>query len=602
MSSFGTCLITDEVIADITPELNYAVQIGAASKTGQSVQANSATNTSVVFQVQLPSEQIVLDRHVTISTEIQFTIKIGVPGTGAQIPATEFAFDLGLSDSLQSFPFNKLITTAQASINNTSISCNEQDVVDSLLRFNNSRELYRYNSTTPSMPDQSYQQYSEGVGATNNMLASFNTASYDIDQIPRGSFPVTFSTTNGFGNSGISHYVGGVLTDGSLESEGVTDYWILYLTTTVTEPLLTLSPFIWSDPDNNGQGICGINNMSFNFSIDPTCKRFWSTAYDAVPFSPTGPNTAYQVSLGWNGASGFVNTVMNLEFLSTQPTQKIASKNVVPYYDFSRYISNVNSTSAIAAGVSTTLVTNTIQINSIPDLFVVFLRVPMAYQNAQCSASFLKINSVSVTFNNAAGLLSSFTAPMLWNMSRKNGLNMSYAEWSGAQLVNGNNNQGELVSTTGSILAINPAYDLSLAGSYLSCGSLGNFQVSFQINYTNNTPYTLAPEAVVLCCNSGIFVTEQGTSSSFLGILQKSVVLQTAEGQNVPSVSRASDERVIGGKSMNRGLARHPLHMQHMKKMSGGAMPYTSNPPTSGGSMMPMSGGSRASKLSKLVR
>lgn len=591
MSTFGTCLILDPVIGDITSELVYAVQTGAAQKTAQSFQATSASNSSIVFSIQVPSENIVVDRAVTVSAQVYLTVNIGTAAVGAGVPAGELAFNLGLTDSLQAFPLNKLFTTAQSTINNVSVSSNEQDIVDALLRMNNSRELYRYNSTTTSLPDQAYLNYQDAVLANNNPLASYNTASYDVDQIPRGAFPVIVNTPS----NPIVHHITGGGTDDSLVSTDVDDWWTIPITFQTIEPLLTLSPFTWCDPEYNAQGLVGINNMSFNFTIDNSCKRVWSSA-----FSYGGP---YTVSLGWAGFNNnnpFQNVQMQFEFLSTQPTQLIASKNVCPYYDYARYISNANGGVTFNPGVPATFTSNTIQINQIPDYFIVYARIPMSQQTVLDSASFLTINNVSVNFNNASGLLSSFSQNQLWNMSRKAGLNMNYDEWRGTSLRNSVNGEGELVNTTGSILVIDAA-SLSLP-SYLVAGNLGNFQFQITLNMTNYYAAAIQPELVIITANSGIFVTEQGTSTTFTGILTKELTLSTQEQKDTPAISRVTDERMIGGKMLHRGIARHPKYVaQHMKKMSGSGY---STGISGAGYSTGISGGAmqKKSKLHKLIR
>jgi len=593
MSTFGTCLIVDPIIGDITPELVYAVQSGAAQKTAQSFQATSASNSSIVFSIQVPSENIVVDRAVTVSATVYLTVNIGNATTGGGVAPGELAFNLGLTDSLQAFPLNKLFTTCQSTINNVSVSSNEQDIVDALLRMNNSRELYRYNSTTTSLPDQAYLNYEDAVLANNNPLASYNTASYDVDQIPRGAFPVTVGLpTQGFP---IVHYITGGGTDDSLVSTDVDDYWVIPISFTTIEPLLTLSPFTWCDPEYNAQGLVGINNMSFNFTIDNSCKRVWSSAFEY-----TGP---YSVSLGIAGLNNnnpFQNVQMQFEFLSTQPTQIVASKNVCPYYDYARYISNANGGTTFTQGVPATFTSNTIQINQIPDYFIVFARIPMAQQTVLNSASFLTINNVSVNFNNASGLLSSFSQNQLWNMSRKAGLNQNFDEWRGTALRNAIDGAGELVYTTGSILVIDAA-SLSLP-SYLVAGNLGNFQFQITLNMTSYYTAAVTPELVIITANSGIFCSESGTSTTFTGILTKELTLSTQEQKDTPAISRVADERMIGGKMLHRGIARHPKYVaQHMKKMSGAG--YVSGVSGAGYSGA-ISGGAmhKKSKLHKLIR
>jgi hypothetical protein len=208
-----------------------------------------------------------------------------------------------------------------------------------------------------------------------------------------------------------------------------------------------------------------------------------------------------------------------------------------------------------------------------------------------------------VNFNNASGLLSSFSQNQLWNMSRKAGLNMSFDEWRGTSIRNAQDGAGELIYTTGSILVIDAA-SLSLP-SYLVAGNLGNFQFQITLNMTSYYTGQVTPELVIITANSGIFVTEQGTSTTFTGILTKELTLSTQEQKDTPAISRVTDERMIGGKMLHRGIARHPKYVaQNMKKMSGagyssgiagGSAPYSPPPPV-GGAMH------RKSKLHKLIR
>jgi hypothetical protein len=591
MSDFGTVLITDSRIADLTSELAYSVQMGGAQNTAQSFSPTSATNSSIVTQIQIPSENIIVDRHIVVRSTINLTISIGNATTGGQVPPGQLAFNLGVTDALQSFPFNRLISTSQATINNCSVSSNTQDILDGLLRFNNSDELYRYNSTTPALVDQAYANYSDGVNANNNPLGNYGDASYDLNQIPRGAFPVTVNS--------VVHYITAGGTDNSLTSTNVNDYWVIQVQTSVREPLLCLSPFIWSDPAYNSQGLVGINNMSFNFSLDSTCKRVWSTAYDYA-----GP---YSVSLGWagvNGGNAFTDIFFDLILLSSQSSQLIASKNVCPYFDYPRYLTNAGGTPLCQPGVQTEITSNTIQISQIPDYFVIYARIPMTQQTPQNTCSFFTINGVSCNFNNASGLLSSYTSAQLWEASIAAGSNQSFTEWSGKALQNNVDGKGTVVGTTGSLLVINPSMLLSLP-NYLSCGSLGNFQFQIRLNVTNNYASAVSPEIVIITANSGIFVTQQGQSSTFTGILTKEMVLSTAGGKNVPEISKVEYERQVGGKILNRGLA---MQIKHFKRIAtkpmlyGGGDGASSN--LSGGVMsMGLSGaGIKRTKLSNLIK
>lgn len=571
-ADFKTVLIKDARIGDITDQLSYAVQSGASSNTYQQFSAVSTSNSSISFNVQIPSENIVVSREVLIQTDIAFTITI----SGVTIGQT--AFNYGDTDALQAFPLNSLFTTASAQINNTNVSVNLQDVLPSILRLNNNRELYRYNGMCPVLPDQAYKLFSVGVGGSNNPLGDWTDQSYDGDLYPRGAFPATFV---------LVHNINGGGTDASPVSTSLLDTFVITGSVKVTEPLLGLSPFVYGDCDYNKQGLVGINAMSFVFNIDSSCKRFFSTASTA---------TNYSVALGTSAqANPFSNTRLLLNFLSTQPTDLIAARNIVPYMDLPRYLSLQSSTGPLANGLSATLNSQNIQINQLPDYFIISVRKPMSTQNVRDSSTFLRINSISVNLNNTSGLLSSSTPEDLWRISVNNHSQQSWAEFSGVQ--NSANNVtgvGLPVLTTGSLLVLSPAYDLSLP-DFLSSGSIGQFNFQFTVNCTNIEGETVTPEICVICVNSGIFSTVAGSSNIYTGILTKQMVLDSKTNEeSVDPVSSVQYGRMVGGSMVNR-IASAAAKMPFVRHLEDKVRSLTGMGVHSGGGVS--SGGSRLDKL-----
>ena len=258
MSDFRTVLIEDARIADITSSEVFGVQSGPAQSTYQQFQAVSSSNSSIVFNVQIPSENIVIDRHLLLASQVAFEINAG------NVPIGDQVFQYGLTDSLQAFPLNSLFTTTQTTINNVSVSTNLQDVLPMLMRMNDKRVLSRYNSLTPSLPDSAWGEYKSAPGSNNNPLASYNNNSYDEDYMPRGAFALDFLQ--------IDHYIAGVYTDHSPISTATTDTWKIYIKVSLTEPFLALSPFINCEPQNNA-GLVGVNNMSMVLNVDSSCRR-----------------------------------------------------------------------------------------------------------------------------------------------------------------------------------------------------------------------------------------------------------------------------------------------------------------------------------------
>lgn len=589
MSDFRTVLIEDSRIADITDREVFGVQSGAAQSTFQQFNAVSASNSSIVFNVQIPSENIVIDRHLLIRTNLTFTLNL------SNVPAGQQAFNYGVTDCLQAFPLNSLFTTCQSTINNVSVSSNLKDILPMISRMNDNRMLSRYNSLTPSYVDNQWGMYSNAVLTNSNPLASYNNNGYDEDFEPRGAYPLTSTT--------ITHNITGGGTDASVISTNADDTWVIVLQVEITEPFLALSPFINCKP-NQEAGLVGINNMSFVLNIDSTCARLFSTAngYLNAVAPPNGPNGLLSfidsITLGnvnVNSGNAFQDTKLLFNFLSLQPEQyaKISTKNIVPFLDYPRYLSISNNNTQVAPGGSVTLTSQSIQLNQIPDLILICARYPMAQQNWAYTSSFLTINTISVNFNNASGLLSTATQQDLYNMSFRNGSQQSFYEFNGVAGINNSASGAQaVVPTTGSLLVLNPSLDFSLP-SYLSASSLGQYQFQFNLNVSNQFPYIITPEICIITMNSGIFATQQGTSQIFTGILTKDQVLRTKEQNPVAQLDSSEYQRLVGGKLQNLGMANvlkmirnHPAR-KAVSDVCGGVM--------SGGSR------SRKSKVDKYI-
>jgi hypothetical protein len=589
MDSFKTLLVEDARISDLTSDLGYAVESGAASVTYQQFGAISQSASQITFQIQCPNENVIIDRAVRIQSTLAISVAI------AGVTAGALAFNYGQNDSLQAFPLASLMLTLQAQINNTSVSVNLQDILPQILRLNDNRELLRYNSTTPALTDCGYASFSNAALTNNNPLAGYSNSSYDIDFVPRGAFPYLP------GSFSVLHYNAVTQTyDSLLTSAGVNDTWVVGFQVNVIEPLF-LSPFTFSNPQHDAQGIFGINNFSVVANLDSTCKRLLSTASQATTYTPTlgytpyatipvGTTTANLANYRGTTVQPITSSFLNLCFLSPQPSQSmhLSSRNSCPYIDYPRYISSAQNSGTVAAGATTTITSSNIQINQCPDSFIICVRIPMATQTVKNPSSFFSINNISINFNNKSGILSSANKSDLFHISLANGCNQSWSEWSGIQnTANNATGTGSSVYTTGSLLVLSPVFNFGLENS-LSSGSLGNYNFQFTINVTNTTTVACVPEIVVLCANSGIFQTNQGMSAAFTGLLTKETVLKTVAQDEY--ISSNHYDRQIGGNMLN-AIKSAAKHFQRRRRHIRGA--GTSGGGTSGGGT---SGGSKLNK------
>jgi hypothetical protein len=528
------------------------------------------------------------------------------------------------------------------SINNATVSQNTKDILPMLLRMYDRRKLNRYNSLCPSLPDSFYAEYISGLGCLNNVLAGYNNQSLDEDFVPRGAFPIEIlNVIHSFEYNPGTGYVKVYDNSCVMIADTINNKWEIVIQFTTTEPFICLPPWINTN-SNNQAGLVGVNNLSCNFNIDSTCSRVFSTANKfisgiALGATSTGMTTCdltsvqtieingtdytvYTDTVAGSSINPFQSSQLLFNFLSLQPEQykKISSKNCVPYLDYPRYLSSQASTSTIASKASVTLTSQSLQLNQIPDLLLICVRKPMSSQNWTDPSAFLTINNISMSFNNTAGILSSANQQQLYNISYRNGSAQSFYEFTGSARNNytgavdetGNINytqalvgRGVSVGTTGSLLVLNPVYDFNLP-SYLSNSSLGQYNLYFTINVTNQFASAVAnPEICVVTINSGIFTTQLGTSIINTGILTKEDVLRTKD--QAPTMDTTDHKRFIGGNLSNMGMSNVlKLVKNHVKGFINDASGPTEEPVSaSGGSS---SGGSmsagRISRLSKYTR
>jgi len=528
---FVKVLVKDDRL-NVTDAVSYAVHKGGQNMTSAQFKAISETPSTVTFNIQVPSEQTLIDRRVLWTSTVILKL------TCANTPLGQLPINYGITDSLAPFPLHQLATVMTATINNNSVSINIRDVLSSILRFHDRRELERYNGMTTVMPDL-LASYPDGVGALLNSLGSWANSA-DNDLVPRGSWVLDGITT--------SAPVSGALPSPLVApTAGYTGD--IYVQFTVSEPLL-LSPFIFADPKSNNQGFYGVQNMNFVFNLGDA-SRVWRSANLTAPAS--APNTAGNQYISAISTFSVSNSRLIFNFLTPHPSDLFPARNAVPYYEMPRYITQglplfsayTLSTAFPNRPAIQTVSTSSLQLNQIPDKIIVQLRNPLANCNAGNPDAFLGIDGISINFNNQSGILASATPQDLWRYSVENGSNQSWLEFSGlCNVPDSVSGCGKKLPTSGSLLILEFGKDIQLTEDYYASGSLGNFNLQLNIRAFNQFPYAITPEIVLICVNSGLFVNERGTSSTYTGILTKADVLEASAQQ---PVFQSSVKRMVGG-------------------------------------------------------
>nr|WPF46826.1 MAG: putative major capsid protein [Lake Baikal virophage 13] len=567
-SDFEKVCVQDDVL-NTTDKVRYAVFKGAQNITPAQYNAISTSNSSITWNIQLPSESTVFSRRIMVRANISVKITGDFAATA---PAGSVLVNYGFAAALGPFPLQSLCNTIQATINNNTVSQNQRDVMYQLLRFNDRRELAKYNNSCPNMYD-SYLNYQDALATNNNPLAGWNNVSNDQDFQPRGAFVLDSITGND--------------PKGSIPSD--TRNVILNFTT--TEPLM-LSPFIWCDPKSNNQGMYGVQTLNFVFNLglpNRLVRLANQSLFDGGIATISLPNQAIS------------NAQLLMEFYTRQPSDLVSSRNVVPFVEYPRYLTPMPDLAAFAPLTLPLVVPSlsvnfqSIQLNSVPDKLIICCRKVLASQDAFDSDSFLPITNININFNNKAGLLSSARQYDLWRMSVESGSNQTFAEFTGfantgknVPVANGTNSGINRISTCGSVLCLEMGRHVELDDVYAP-GSIGAFQLQFQTTFQNNTTEAINGttnqyEIVLITMNSGVFTIERGTSQTYTAILSRADVLSVS---SQPSYSKSSVARLVGGswedsfKSLCSSIAPYAGKAEQVKDLIMGN--GTSGGGTSGG-------------------
>lgn len=406
----NTVVVNDPRI-DVTSELSQVISRGGQRLTQyvQSADGNSTSQSN--FSFQPPSTKIIVDRHFQLRVRVRLTAVGGV-------------FQRGTASALRQAPLSSIIEVMNVSLNGGNISDNISRRIHSMLRYNNNAQAREgYASKSPMMPDQ-YQSYADWQdpitgGSSRNPLASYGETFSDVN---RGAFvPLSASDT-------------------VLEYE-------------LTEPIF-MSPFLTGLERHQDQGLVNLNQIDVNIKYVSNLERIFSH-YNQAPNALTGINVEFISS-----------PEMLVNYITPDISQPLPLLQVLPYYKMNDYIKNEGTK---AAGSSFDVQTNTIKLNQVPRHLTLFVKRSRATESLFTSDTYARIDNLNLLWNNESSIFATYTKQGLYDVTRRNGANISYPQYD---------------KFTGSVLRIEMGIDLGLMEG-LSPGVMGQFTISAQMRCTN---------------------------------------------------------------------------------------------------------------------
>jgi len=572
MSDITKYSVYDPRIIQTKPK--YAVEKGALSVNNVSFQAQTADSSSVQFNVQVPSENVFVDRAIEWSGACVAAITVLLTADDLDIPA---------GTSLQgivapaAFPLHQAVTQMSATINDATVTVNTQDVLPQVLRLADMRDARRQR-TCPTMLDR-YASYPDSRVVKNSPLLDWSETK-NSDEVPNGGFNGFYFATSATGatpqaSSGAGTTVGNVsYFNGQPQlaadlNAGASRTLTFHVVCASVEKLM-LPPFIFADQHELSTGLFGVQNFQVQMNMSPSPNRAFRVSTATTLYrAETGlvlDATFSAVTSTWSttapgGGLWSVKPSLSVQFLTPALDVPLPPKSIVPYMEFPRYI----STPAYPVPASATYLTagspidsQTITLPNIPDLLLIYVK-PSSYGTSTSGDWSLPVTRISVSFDNFSGLLANHTQEELYQMSLHNGVDMDWSEWSGLGVVpfsqvsktaGSATVSGGQTGLVGGPLVLRPGRDFALSAGQAP-GLVGNFTLQFQITVQNFTGAEVTPNIYVVPISSGFFETIKGSSRIIKGVLSEQDILsapsQAPSDELKRSVGAAAPRMTVGG-------------------------------------------------------
>ena len=520
---------------DFTRKASFPVTEGAKYQRWQQLASQNSSPSGLSWSFQPPAG-VALGRDVRmqVSFNLTFTGLAGNTGT---------LLKLGSLDAPRRAPLNSIIANIAVQLNNATPSLNSWQVIDPLMRCGlDWDELDRDMSTFPSMPDYT-NSYTD---PWRNTPASSRVPWEAAQNTGPGKDPLT---SNGLSSQGretrggwqITNYVDPVVAVGTLTTAT--------LTLTTTEALL-VTPFGCGSRYDDALALMGIQTMNVTCNFTNTIRQIWSHVFPAGDIWP-GATFADQAAVA--GCPGMIQSItmtgnptayLLLRFLTPDITEKIPDVISYGYNVMNVYTFTNNQT--VLPGVTTpqNITTQSQTLAYIPRRFMLWVKalqdadLPTSAPSEVYSDSYFRIDSINLTWASQNGIYAGANTQQLYEISRANGLRMSFEQWN---------------NSTGSIFIGEFGRDFGLDNSSeaVSVGTSKQLQMSISVTNLSKSTRGNASTFMVYLATISDGTIDLGLNSAItnIDVLQpEDVVRVKASGVALPEHFNVPTSNIYGGK------------------------------------------------------
>lgn len=381
---------TCDPIIDLNLEYKTIVLENGSSVQVRPYPATNFTSTGGVTQwtIAVPSKHAFTDPVFYVDTQIQVTWT----GTGTQ------QFNMGY-DSLRDWPLAKCMINPSINFQNAGVTQRVQEVIPGLLWYHKSKKY----SSTPTYMDR-WQRYADGVGTNKNPMGAYDNTPFESQ---RGAFPPNASVTLVSTTSASATY-------------------------RVVEPMF-MAP-LQVDEHDSSLGFSNLTQIAIEIPWGDLTRMLSHTDFSGQTL------TSIAVSFTRSPILWLRHVIPKV------PISRPLS------YHHQQIISYPTMIGAMAPNSFSTVQANNIQLDRVPKLVYIWASVPPTAKTYRNTDTFGAITNVSVQYDNIPNQLSTASQQMLFEISRENGLQMTWPEFSGLTLKN--DNSGTLVGTVGSVICL----------------------------------------------------------------------------------------------------------------------------------------------------
>lgn len=467
---------------NLSKSVSYMAYLGPSVVAYRRIVASSSSNASANFVCNPPSPQTIWDRNNIL---IEQPVTLDFTGT-----APTSCLLQGGADAFRAHPVNSVARTVELSLNGSTFTIEAEEVVHEIMRVRGDDETLACMSGAPVWPDQS-QEYSEMNLTNRNPLSQYGEKSSGVPF--RAGFPYT-SITNTSG-TGVAQVVA-----------------------TLTEPLM-VSPAIFGCKQE--KGFANVQNAGININWSGNLARMWSHSASGNTL------TAVTVTLG--------EPAVLCRYLTPSAIRSVP-KSI--NYAMERVEIFRKDYSSQAIGASYSITSDNVQLSVIPTHLMIFAKETRGNRTYTGTDAWQSIEGIaSMTFANVSGLLSGASKQQLYALSKENGLNQSWPEWSGEPMSFGSGSSEVVRHGVGGPLVLRLGKDIAFADPSLAPGVPGQFNLQVTANLVNRNPArAIVPTLYIVAFNAGVVTLENNQTLQQLQPLSQRDTLLAGEKADVDGV------------------------------------------------------------------